>query len=361
MILTILVAIFTLVALMVLHEFGHFILAKKFGADVEEFGVGYPPRLFGKKFGETVYSLNLIPFGAFVKIKGEEGGVEEYGSFSEKALWQRALIVLGGVIMFWIVAAILLSVVLYLGMPTAVSDSATGIDDPEVKVSRVMRDSPAAEAGFKPLDSIEGMSTNGDSVEPTKVSQIQEFTETHQGEEITLKLDRWGDVREVTVTPRVNPPEGEGAMGVSLVRTAVKSYPAWRAPIMGSRLCVTMTINAVKSLGGLVAQLFQGEGMPPGSKPMGPIGIFSFLNRTAQSGVANFLRFVALISIFLAIFNILPIPALDGGKLVFLGIEAVRGEPVSPEIEEKLTNFFFGLLLLLMLIVTIKFDIPRLF
>ena len=150
-------------------------------------------------------------------------------------------------------------------------------------------------------------------------------------------------------------------MGISLVRTAVKSYPAWQAPIVGVKACVAMTVNAVRGLGGLVAQLFQGEGMPPGSKPMGPIGIFSFLNQTAQSGVANFLRFVALISIFLAIFNILPIPALDGGKLVFLAIEGIRGEPVSPKIEQRITNFFFVLLLTLMLVVTIKFDIPRLF
>lgn len=150
-------------------------------------------------------------------------------------------------------------------------------------------------------------------------------------------------------------------MGISLTRTAVKSYPAWQAPIRGTRACIGMTIGAARGLGGLVAQLFEGEGMPPGSKPMGPVGIFSFLNQTAQAGVANFLRFVALISIFLAIFNILPIPALDGGKLVFLAIEGVRGEPISPKVEERITNAFFVLLITLMLVVTIKFDIPRLF
>lgn len=361
MILTILVALFALVALMVLHEFGHFILAKKFGADVEEFGVGLPPRLWGKKFGETIYSLNLIPFGAFVKIKGEEGGVEEYGSFSEKTLWQRVLIILGGVLMFWIVAAILLSIVFYLGIPTVVSDAATDVEGVKVQVNQIMRESPAAEAGLKPLDSIVQMETNGDLVKPDKVKQVQEFTDKYRGEEIILTLDRWGDKREVKITPRADPPENEGAMGISLVRTAVKSYPVWKAPLLGTEACVMMTVNAVRGLGGLVGQLVQGEGMPPGSEPMGPVGIFSFLSQTAQAGVANFLRFIALISIFLAIFNILPIPALDGGKLVFLAIEGIRGEPVSPKIEERVTNFFFGLLLLLMLIVTIKFDIPRLF
>lgn len=124
MILTILIAFISLIALIVLHEFGHFILAKKFGAKVEEFGIGYPPRLFGKKFGETIYSLNLLPFGAFVKVHGEEGGVENYRSFTNKSIWQRVLIVLGGVVSFWIIAAILLTIVAGVwGLPVAVLDT----------------------------------------------------------------------------------------------------------------------------------------------------------------------------------------------------------------------------------------------
>src|SRR3989344_2515746 len=111
MILTIFVAFISLIGLMVIHEFGHFILAKKFGAKVEEFGVGYPPRVLGKKIGETIYSLNLIPFGAFVKVHGETGGVEDYHSFTEKPMWQRISIVLGGVVSFWIVSVVVLSLV----------------------------------------------------------------------------------------------------------------------------------------------------------------------------------------------------------------------------------------------------------
>lgn len=361
MILTILVAIFALVALMVLHEFGHFVLAKKFGTKVEEFGVGLPPRLFGKKFGETVYSLNLIPFGAFVKIHGEQGGVEDIRSFSEKPIWQRALIVLGGVVMFWIIAAVLLSVVFYLGVPTAVSDSATDVQQVEVQVGKVFRGTPAAQSGLKPLDTIVKMERDGDSVRPEKIGQVQKFVEKHQGQSITLTVKRWEEMKEVTITPRKDVPPEQGPMGISLVRTAVKSYPAWEAPLRGAEACVAMTVNAGRGLSGLVGKLFQGKGMPPGSQPMGPIGIFGFLNQAAQSGVSNFLRFVAIISIFLAIFNILPIPALDGGKLVFLALEKVKGKPVSPKVEERITNFFFVLLITLMLVVTIKFDLPRLF
>ena len=104
LVVTILVAIFSLIGLVIIHEFGHFILAKKFGAKVEEFGIGYPPRLLGKKIGETIYSLNLLPFGAFVKIHGEEGGIENYRSFVGKPMWQRISIVLGGVVSFWIIS-----------------------------------------------------------------------------------------------------------------------------------------------------------------------------------------------------------------------------------------------------------------
>src|SRR3989344_685296 len=124
MILTILVAFISLIGLMVIHEFGHFILAKKFGIRVEEFGIGYPPRLLGKKIGETIYSINLIPFGAFVKVYGETGGIEDYHSFTGKPMWQRFAIVLGGVVSFWVVAVIILSIVSGVwGLPKEVEDS----------------------------------------------------------------------------------------------------------------------------------------------------------------------------------------------------------------------------------------------
>src|SRR6185295_20003778 len=110
MLATLIIAFFSLIALMVIHEFGHFVIAKKFGAKVEEFGIGYPPRLYGKKFGETLYSVNLIPLGAFVKIYGEEGDVDDYRSFANLKIWQRILIVLGGVIAFWVAAAIIFTV-----------------------------------------------------------------------------------------------------------------------------------------------------------------------------------------------------------------------------------------------------------
>ena len=144
----IIISFFSIIALMVLHEFGHFILAKKFGVKVEEFGVGYPPRIFGKKFGETIYSLNLLPFGAFVKIYGETERTEDPWSFGGKPIWQRALVILGGVVSFWVISFVLFSVVMSLGLPVGIEDEDTaGFKNPKVQIYEISQGSPAEKAG----------------------------------------------------------------------------------------------------------------------------------------------------------------------------------------------------------------------
>ncbi len=360
MIFTIFIAFVALISLIVLHEFGHFILAKKFGVKVEEFGIGLPPRLFGKKFGETLYSLNLIPFGAFVRIHGEEGGVEDIRSFSSKPIWQRALIVLGGVVMFWIIAWILLSIVMGLGMPTVVSDEANSLSNPKVQIIAVASNSPAQDAGISPGDTIKQLSVINNKLSIDKVREVQEFTQKHSGKEIILTIERGKEIFDVSLLPRVLPPEGEGAMGVALVRTAMISYPWYEAPVRGAIETGNLTLAAVQGWGIILSNLVKGQGMPAGAQLVGPIGIFDLFGQMSAMGVSYFLRFTALVSIFLALFNILPIPALDGGKLVFLGIEAIRKKPVSLKIEQNLTAFFFALLILLLIFVTFK-DLQRLF
>lgn len=352
MILTILIIFFSLIGLVVLHELGHFILAKLFGVKIEEFGIFLPPRLIGKKIGETIYSLNLLPFGAFVKLYGEEGGVEDIRSFSEKPIWQRVLIIIGGVVTFWIVAIILLSIVMGLGVSVGVSDEENGsLVDPKVQVLAVAPDSPAEIAGIKVGDTLKQFN---------KTKEVQEFTEKHKGEEVTLTIERGKKVFEVSLVPRIDTPEDEGAMGVALARTVIKSYPWYQAPIKGIEATITLTgtivITLAESLGGLVT----GKGLPPGVQLAGPVGIGSLMIQFAELGVNYYLHFIAVISIYLAIFNILPIPALDGGKLIFLGIEAVKKKPVSPKIEQRITTVFFTLLIVLLIWVTIN-DVARLF
>ena len=364
MFLTIIIAFVSLIGLIIAHELGHFMFAKKFGVKVEEFGVGYPPRLFGKKIGETVYSLNLLPFGAFVKIYGEEGEKssvslsepeEEKRSFQNKPIYQRMLIILGGVISFWIISIVLLSFVMALGAPTAISDTDNGnLKDVKVQIAAVSLDSPADKSGIKPGDAI--ISVNELKID--KVVEIQEFTQSHKGEEILLTIERGKEIFNVSLVPRVNPPEGEGAIGVSLVRTAMKSYPWWQAIWQGISATFNLTIGVVQGWEKAITNAI--EGTPSGVQVMGPIGIFSLFNQSSQLGVNYFLQFIALISVYLALFNILPIPALDGGKLLFLTIEAVRKKPVSLRLEQKITAVFFTLLIMMMVWATIK-DITRLF
>jgi regulator of sigma E protease len=355
MFLTFFIALASLIGLMVIHEFGHFILAKKFGTDVEEFGIGYPPRIFGKKIGDTIYSLNLIPFGAFVRIKGESGGIEDYRSFIGKPMWQRMAIVLGGVVSFWLVSIILLSVVAGAwGLPTAVSDEAEGLVDPKVKVYYLVPESPAIQAGIELGDTLLGFE---------KVSQVQDFVKEHAGEEVTLNIQRGGDIIEKEVMVRASYPEEEGALGVGLTRVGLDRYAWYEAPIVGVRATGELTANIISGWVMGLKSLFGVMELPAGMSMdlMGPVGIFSLLGEYFSMGLNYFLYLISLIAVALALANILPIPALDGGKIVFLAIEALRGKPINSKIENRITGTFFVLIIFLMLFVTIKFDIPRLF
>ena len=360
MVLTIIIAFISLIALIILHELGHFLIAKRFGVKVEEFGIGLPPRIFGKKIGETIYSLNLLPFGAFVKLYGEQEGIESYRSFSQKPIWQRTLIVLGGVVSFWIVSAILLSIVMALGAPTAISDEEENLKDPRVQIVAIVPNSPAEKAGIRPGDTIASLKLKiqNEKLKITKVREVQDFTDAHKGEEIVLTIERGREVFETSLVPRVSPPPGEGAMGVGLARTAIKSYPWYIAPWHGIAATVNLTIAIIKGWTLALVNLFQG--LPTGAQLMGPVGIFSLFAQFGELGASYFLQFIAIISLHLALINILPIPVLDGGKLLFLGIEKIRKKPISQKTEQNITAFFFVLLIALMIWATIK-DIMRIF
>lgn len=372
MIITILIVFFTLIGLLVLHELGHFLLAKKFGVEVEEFGVGYPPRIFGKKIGKTIYSLNLLPFGAFVRIRGEEGklGVEDAKSFSSKPIWQRALILIGGVVTFWLIGFLIFTVIAASwGLPTSVAEDfqpeALGqniqiVEGPQVQIIGVSSGSPAELVGLKVGDIIMNVKAQMSNVKKIdKVGQIQEFTQEHLGQEIILTIKRGEDISEVSVVPRVSPPEGEGAMGIALARVAKFRYPWYRAPLQGVLVTAQQTVAMPMILGQVIVKAIQGEKVE-GVKFVGPIGIGEMMGRSLKIGFDSFLLLVAMISIWLALFNLLPIPAVDGGRLLFLVIEKVRGRPVNPNFERNITALFFTILVGLMIFITIK-DIIRIF
>jgi regulator of sigma E protease len=359
MALTILIAFISLIGLVVLHEFGHFIIAKRFGVKVEEFGIGYPPRIFGKKIGETIYSLNLLPFGAFVKMPGEIGKTDDPRSFSNQQIWKRALIVFGGVLSFWIIAAILFSIVFNLGTPVVIGDEVdSNLANTQVQITSISVGSPAQIAGLKPGDTIKEVMIGNQKIAINKIKEIQEITNNNLGKEITLTIERGKEIFESKITPRSSPPAGEGPMGVALVRTTIKSYPWYLAPWQGIIATVNMTGAVIQGYGNAIKNITLGK--PSGVELMGPVGVFHLFTQVSKLGVSYFLQFVGMIAIYIAIFNILPIPAVDGGKLLFLGIEAARKRPISQKIEEKVTAVFFMALILLMVFVTIK-DIAKLF
>ncbi len=356
----VIIAVLSLILLIFFHELGHFLLAKKFGVKVEEFGFGYPPRIWGKKIGETLYSINLLPFGGFVKIYGQEKRIEEPGSFSVKPYWQKALIIAGGVISFWIIAAVLLSVVMALGSPTIIEDSAEGAADPKVQIIGVSKDSPAERAGLKTGDIIRGAEIEGRALAVDKVDQVKDLVKEYKGREVALKIQRGGDIMKVSLIPRVSPPEGEGAMGVALVRTGLESYPWYQAVWRGVLATGNLTWRIIEGWGMLFASLFQGEGVPAGMEVTGIVGIFQLFSRVGGLGASYFLNFVAVLTVHLAIINILPVPALDGGWLLFLTIERIRRKPLNAKVVEKVSSAFFILLILLMIFITVM-DIIRIF
>ncbi|MBI5221297.1 MAG: site-2 protease family protein [Candidatus Magasanikbacteria bacterium] len=359
MIFTLLIAFISLVGLMIIHEFGHFIIAKKFGVKVEEFGIGYPPRLYGKKFGETIYSLNLLPFGAFVRIYGQEERIENPRSFSGKPFWQKALIILGGVISFWIVSAILLSIVMALGTPTIIEDEENhNLVNPKVQIVAIAPNSPAEKAGIKIGDTITNIKYQVSNVKIDKVKDFQEFISTHKGQEVILTIQRGKENIDISLVPRASPPSDEGPIGIALVRTALKSFPWYIAPIEGVKATANLTIAAVKGWGNALINLINRR--PTGVQLMGPVGVFDLFTQVSQLGLNYFLQFVAIISIFVALFNILPIPVTDGGKFLILVIEKIRGKAINQKIEQNIDIVSFALLLILMVWITIK-DISRLF
>ena len=343
--------IFILFGLIVFHELGHFLLAKKFDVKVEEFGIGYPPRIWGRKIGETIFSINLLPLGGFVKILGEEERKKDPRSFSQKPIWQRALIVLGGCISFWIISFLLLSLVMNLGTFRTIDDNVE-VSLAKVQIVAIAPNSPAQKAGLKVGDIIKELKTQNSNLKIDKVKQVQELTQANKGKEITLIVERGKEILEVKLVPRTSPPSGEGPIGIGLVRVTKESFPWYLAFYKGILATGNLTFLVVK--GWILALINLFKGLPPQIEIMGPIGITKMSGKIAQMGISYFLQFIAILSIYVGLFNLLPIPALDGGKLLFLGIEKLRGRPISQKIEQKITAFFFALLVGLMIFVTIK-------
>jgi len=356
------ISFFSLVVLMIIHELGHFLVAKYFGVKIEEFGIGYPPRIWGKKIGDTLYSINLLPLGAFVKIYGETGGLEESHSFLNLKIWKRVLIVLGGVIAFWIVAIFIFTLVSFMGVQLPIpDDQAITKGDAFVRVGMVFKDSPAEKSGIKRGDIIKSVKVEEQIIPIKTIAQFQSIVKENQDKELTINFVRKGKEISVLTFVRSSPPKGEGPIGIGLERVVqvIEKSPWYLSLWKGVSYTFYITVNMVKGLFQIISELILGKGLPAGAQIAGPLGISVFLAQAAFMGKDYFLYLIGLISVAVAIFNLLPIPALDGGKLLFLLIEKIKGKPISAMVEQGITLLFFIILIVLALFVTIGFDIPR--
>ena len=364
MILTLIIFIIILAILILAHELGHFVAAKKSGVRVDEFGFGFPPRLFSVKKGETTYSINLIPLGGFVKIYGEGGeGKGEKRSFATKSISRRAIIITAGVIMNFLLAAFLFGVGHKIGLPTEVDENVTGAaaQGIMVEISGVSPKSPAEAAGIKIGDVIKKASVSGSQATEITINstkEVQEFIEAHKGQKISLDVLRGKQELNLLVDARANPPPGEGPLGISLANIKFVSSSFFDSFIKGVSDMVNITILIVVVLAGIIHKAIIGS--PVGEVLTGPVGIYNITSQAAGMGFIYLLQLTALLSINLGLINILPIPALDGGRLLFLGIEKVKGSPVSPKTENIIHTIGFVFLIFLMILVTYK-DLTKLF
>ena len=352
---TILVLVGMLLVLIVAHEFGHFIVAKRSGAKVEEFGIGFPPRLFGIRKGETLYSINLLPFGGFVKIFGEGG---EYASnprsFASRSIGTRALIIVAGVVMNILLAFVLYTVGHSMGLPTLIeSDTiASRAENVQIQIIHVASDSPAAISGMQLGDSIQTVYVGEQIFAITTIENVQNVVSENVGEEVRISILRGDESLSFTITPREHPPLGEGALGIAMVRVGTISYPWYEALWRGAETTYRTFGAIFSAFGGIISDLVKTGKLT--ADVSGPVGIAVFAAQVSNLGFIYVLQLAALLSLNLALINIIPFPALDGGRLLFLAIEFIKGSPVNKRVEQIAHTVGFALLILLMVVITVK-------
>lgn len=384
---TVLVFIIVLGILVFVHELGHFFMARRSGVEVEEFGFGFPPRMFGfyrnkkgqrkiiwggreideireaRKIGEetTVYSINWIPLGGFVKITGEDGEKKNNpNSFAAKAPWTRIKILAAGVIMNFILAAALFSLAFFIGVPQVVDSGIGGkAKDQKIQVVEIAKNSPAETMGLKMGDELVGGkdSVSGEITKFENLKEVQNFINNRKGQEIRLEIKRGSDSLELIGTPRADSPSGEGALGISYVETAQVSYSWYRAIYEGVTYAFQVAWLIISTFVMIIWRLIVRQ--PIGLDVSGPVGIAVLTGQVAQLGFVYILQFTAMLSINLAIINAFPIPALDGGRILFILIEKIKGSPVSQRFEQRAHSVGFALLITLMVFVTAR-DLMRL-
>ncbi|MDP2629637.1 MAG: M50 family metallopeptidase [Candidatus Harrisonbacteria bacterium] len=332
---SILILIIGISALILLHELGHFLAAKSYGIRVDEFGFGFPPRLFSIKKGETEYSFNLLPFGGFVRLYGEHAAqlegqkVDQNRSFTHQSARKRLIVIAAGVAVNFILGWLILSASFMIGASQS------------VVITQVLEDSPAVEAGLQVGDSL---------IDFQAAESFTQFANTHRGEAIEINISREGERQSLVLTPRED--ESLPAIGVGLTEAGLAKRGFFQALWDGLALSVQAMAQIIQALGRLVADIFGAGKITEGI--VGPVGIFGVASDLGGIGFVYLLQLIGLISLNLAVLNSIPFPALDGGRFLFILIEKFKGSRLSMKFEMAANATGFILLLLLMVAITAR-------
>ena len=373
----ILLGLFILVLLVVAHEFGHAFAARKSGVVVEEFGVGFPPRAWSKKLkNKVLLSVNWLPFGGFVKLQGEHDDASKKGDYGAAPLKNKAVILLAGVVANWLIAVVLFSILAVVGLPKIIDNQFVVSSDAKTQLGQVTivslkENYPAVKAGIQKADKI--LAVNGEDITSTK--QFIDITKQNAGKTINVLIERGNNRLNQNVDLLSD--SQNSVFGANLGQSE-KIKSTWSAPLVGIAITGHLTLETLKGLGSLVGNVVSGVVMQlsfdqsvrdnasqklgaAGDSVAGPIGILGVLFPDAsRMGVETVLLLTAIISLTLAVMNILPIPALDGGRLFVTILFRLMKKPLTKETEEKIHGTGFAILMILVVIITIL-DIVKLF
>jgi len=377
----ILIFFIILLVLVLVHELGHFFIAKSFEIRVDEFGFGFPPRIYGKKIGETLYSFNLFPVGGFVKIFGEnldEADFVEVGfldkeetpekiessrrSLAYKPKYKQAMVLFAGIFANFILAWILFSFSFMSGLPTSIGNQTKGyeLEDVNLVVISVLPDSPAEISGLKSGDKIISIKSGNDIVSDINPDSLKSFIISHGEKEMEFGYLRENnkDINLTKITPTKNDNSTLPSIGISMDQIGIAKLPVFKAFWEGMKLDLSVTKDTFVGLYTLIKDSIMGKGSL--ASIAGPVGMVSIVGDAYKFGFAYLLSFAAIISINLAIINLIPFPALDGGRLFFLLIEKIKGSRIKPKVANTANFIGFALLIIFMIFITYH-DIVKLF
>ena len=358
---SIIIFLVMLTLLVFVHELGHFLFAKKNGIRVDEFAIGFPPKLFSWKKGETKYSINIVPLGGFVRIFGENPdeesleGPDKDRSFVNKSKKVQSLVLVAGIIFNILFAFVLFSLSYMVGVADV---SSTPNNTTRLYVTDIREGSPAEKAGLKKGDIIESIGDEGRIIENVTPDSIKTFIGYSGGEELHLSVNRDSSKLDIDVTPEKISEDSDYVIGIQMVELNNLKLGFFASIWQGAKMTVLVTKETIF---GILSFLKNVITFSADFKSVsGPVGIAGLVGEASHFGFGYLLSFAALISINLAVINLIPFPALDGGRLLFVIIEAIIRRPINPKVAHTINAIGFMLLLVLMVFVTFS-DIRRLF